>query len=117
MQESMYWAICLKENNSLIGTICLFDFSADQQTAEIGFELLPPFQGKRYMQEAMDAILTLSFEVLKIHTISAVAHIDNYPSIHLLEKNNFTRIPEAEGNTYTSYFSCTSMAFTKSLTR
>lgn len=116
-QKCMYWAICFNRNNNLIGTICLFDFSADQQTAEIGFELLPPFQGKGYMQEALAAILTLGFEVLKIQTISAVAHIDNYPSIHLLEKNNFTRFPDAEGNTDTAYFSCTRIAFTKSLTR
>jgi len=101
MQESMYWAICLKDNNILIGTICLFHFSAAMQLAEIGFELMPAYQGKRYMQEALEAILSLSFKCLKLHTISAVTHIDNKPSINLLKKNNFKTIKGAAKNDYT----------------
>ena len=92
MQESLYWAICLKDNNFLIGTICLFHFSAAMQMAEIGFELMPAYQGKGYMQEALEAILSLSFKCLKIHTISAVTHINNNPSITLLKKNDFKLI-------------------------
>jgi len=39
--EGCYWAICLKENPRPVGTICYFDFSSDQTTAEIGYELHP----------------------------------------------------------------------------
>src|SRR5262249_49698779 len=39
--EGCYWAICLKENPKPVGTICCFDFSSDQTTAEIGYELHP----------------------------------------------------------------------------
>ena len=42
--EGCYWAICLKENS--VGTICYFDFSSDQTTAEIGYELHPFYQHK-----------------------------------------------------------------------
>ena len=96
IRESMYWAISLKETDTLIGTICLFHFSEDLQIAEIGFELMPVYQGKGFMQEALTAILTLSFEVLKIHTIAAVTHMNNHPCIFLLQKNNFKMIPEYE---------------------
>jgi len=91
-QEGMYWAICLKDNKILIGTICLFNFSEQYKNAEIGFELIPSFQGKGLMQEALAAILSLSFEILKIQIISAVSHIDNKPSINLLKKNDFKMI-------------------------
>src|SRR5215813_13767725 len=43
--EGCYWAICLKENPRLVGTICYFDFSSDQTTAETGYELHPSYQG------------------------------------------------------------------------
>jgi len=39
--EGCYWAICLKENPRPVGTICYFDFSSDQTTAEIRYELHP----------------------------------------------------------------------------
>src|SRR4051794_24792320 len=43
--EWLYWAIALKKDPSLmIGTICLWNFSADD-VAEIGYELMPAFQG------------------------------------------------------------------------
>jgi ribosomal-protein-alanine N-acetyltransferase len=51
--DSIYWAITLNGTDKLIGTICLFDFSEDHSKAEIGFELLPHFQGKGIMQEAL----------------------------------------------------------------
>lgn len=44
--DSIYWAITLNGTDKLIGTICLFDFSDDNLNAEIGYELLPHFQGK-----------------------------------------------------------------------
>jgi ribosomal-protein-alanine N-acetyltransferase len=51
--DSIYWAITLNGTDKLIGTICLFDFSEDNSKAEIGYELLPDFQGKGIMQEAL----------------------------------------------------------------
>ena len=39
--ESLYWAITIKGNNSLIGTICLFSIDIKKDQAEIGFELIP----------------------------------------------------------------------------
>ena len=44
--QGCYWAICLKENPRLVGTICYFDFSSDQTAAEIGYELHPFYQHK-----------------------------------------------------------------------
>src|SRR5437868_14158701 len=39
--ESYYWAITLKEDPQLIGTICVWNLSADRKTAELGYELSP----------------------------------------------------------------------------
>lgn len=45
-KEAYYWAITRKDNDKLIGTICYFNISDDGEEAEIGFELLPEFQGQ-----------------------------------------------------------------------
>ena len=87
--EGSYWAICLKENPRLVGTICLYDFSPDRQTAEIGYELLPFYQHKGIMQEAMSVVLHYSFHTLNLETITAFPSADNKSSIKLLQKNEF----------------------------
>jgi ribosomal-protein-alanine N-acetyltransferase len=87
--ESEYWAICLKEGSELVGTICLFDFSPDRRVAEIGYELLPFYQHRGIMQEAMSAVLHYGFHTLDLHTITAFPSADNKGSIKLLVKNGF----------------------------
>ena len=89
--ECFYWAITLKNNNSLIGTICYWNIVPEDDTAEIGYELLPGFQGKGIMQEALSAIIEFGFNGIKLQTILALLTADNEKSIKILEKNNFKR--------------------------
>ena len=89
--EGCYWAICLKENPEPVGTICCFDFSSDQTTAEVGYELHPFHQHKGIMQEALTTVLHYGFQVLQLKSITAFPSADNLPSIRLLERNGFKR--------------------------
>src|SRR5438309_591692 len=47
--KSFYWAIGFGVDANLVGTICLWNFSEDQSTAEIGYELLPAFHKQGLM--------------------------------------------------------------------
>ncbi len=87
--ESFYWAITLKGNNILIGTICLYNILVEKEIAEIGYELLPAFQGKGIMQEAISAIIKFGLEKMELKTITALPEARNIKSINLLLKNNF----------------------------
>ena len=87
--KSFYWAISLKNSDELIGTICLWNFSDDHQTAELGYELMPNFQGQGIMNEAIKAVLQYAFEIIELKIIVACPHKDNKNSIKLLEKNGF----------------------------
>ena len=87
--ESLYWAITIKGNNSLIGTICLFSMDIEKDRAEIGYELIPKFQGKGFMQESISTIIKFAFDDLRIKTITAALRADNLKSITVLERNNF----------------------------
>ena len=89
--HSLYWAITLNGSEKLIGTICLFNLSDDHSKLEIGFELLPGFQGKGVMNEAALAVLRFAFEKLRVNIIEACTHSENERSIILLEKLGFER--------------------------
>ena len=87
--EWIYWAITFKDNDTLIGTICLWNISFDNSMAEIGYELLPTFQGKGIMQEAITKVTDYGFNKMKLKIITAFTHPGNYQSTNLLLKNNF----------------------------
>ena len=91
-----YWAICLKNQPKLAGTICLWNIEKAEYKAEIGFELLPGFQGKGIMQEAVSKALEFGFETLQLKKIEAWTMEDNLGSKKILEKYNFKRDEAAE---------------------
>lgn len=90
-----YWAICLKDSG-LIGTIGLSNLSIPDKHAELGYELLPRFQGRGFMQEAVEKVIHFGFESLKLERIEACTSARNFPSLRLLERNHFKRNTEAE---------------------
>ncbi len=92
--ENLYWAITLRDKNILVGTICIFGFSDDNNTCEIGYELLTDFQGQGMMQEAVEKVIDYAFNAIKIKKIEAFLHKDNQRSIKLLEKFTFTHSKE-----------------------
>ncbi len=85
----LYWAICLHDKPQPAGTICLWNFSSDRKTAEIGYELLPEFQGRGIMQEAIHPVMNYAFSEIGLHKLEAFSHKDNLPSARLLEKTRF----------------------------
>jgi ribosomal-protein-alanine N-acetyltransferase len=89
--ETIYWAIALKDDDKLIGTITLWNISVKNNMAELGFELLPQFQRKGIMHEAIAKVLAYGFDTMQLQTIEAYTHQDNEGSIKVLERNGFTK--------------------------
>ena len=96
--NSIYWAITLNGTDKLIGTICLFGFSEDNLKAEIGYELLPDFQGKGIMQEAASSVIDFAIQHMELNSIEAYTHSENQSSTRLLEKFNFKRHSAGDDN-------------------
>ena len=86
-----YWAITQTYNGKLIGTICLFDFSDELNKCEIGYELLPDYQGQGIMSEAINKIIEFAVHTLGLKTIDAFTHKDNQSSTKLLQRFNFEK--------------------------
>ncbi|GAB4014337.1 hypothetical protein GCM10028773_00700 [Spirosoma koreense] len=73
----------------LIGSIGLFGFSGDKGNSEIGYALLPAYQGQGIMQEAVRAVISYAFATIHVQAIEATLHPANQRSIKLLEKFSF----------------------------
>ena len=95
--DAYYWGICSLASDLVIGTICLWNFSDDRRSAEIGFELAPAFQGKGLMGESLAAIARYGFEDLGIGELLGIVHRQNLDSIRLLQKHGFQQAPERGG--------------------
>ncbi len=89
--EWIYWAIAFKNDNKLIGTICLWNIQPENHRAEIGYELNPDYWGKGIMKEAMPKIIEYGFDIMKLHSIEADLDPGNSQSVMLLEKNGFIK--------------------------
>ena len=91
-RETISWVICTTENPKMIGSICLWNYSSDRKTAEVGYDLSPSFQNRGIMTEAMKAVLTFGFDTLQFETIKAFTHYANENSKSLLTKNAFALV-------------------------
>ncbi|KMQ69537.1 alanine acetyltransferase [Chryseobacterium sp. FH2] len=87
--QTFYWGISLKEKPGIIGTICLWNFSEDRKTAEVGYELLPDYHRKGIMSEALTAVLNFGFNELHLQEILAITNKLNENSKGLLLKHDF----------------------------
>lgn len=91
-----YWLVKSKEEGTFLGTICLWNFSEDRFSAEVGYELLPEHQGKGYAREALAAILEYGFISLGLTRIDGIVEEGNERSKALLDRFGFKVTREFE---------------------
>ncbi|TDD77358.1 GNAT family N-acetyltransferase [Flavobacterium caseinilyticum] len=89
--EGINWAITLKNNPKLIGIIGHYRIKPEHYRAEIGYMLLPEYQGKGIISEAMKEVLNYGFNIMKLHSLEAVIDPENHASAKVLEKNGFVK--------------------------
>ncbi|NMR34511.1 GNAT family N-acetyltransferase [Chryseobacterium aquaticum] len=87
--ETFYFGITYKNQQNLLGTICLYRFSEDRTEAEVGYELLPDYHRKGIMSEALSTVLNFGFNELNLQKILAFTNKFNENSKGLLLKHDF----------------------------
>ena len=92
--NSIYWIITITKTKEFVGTICLFDFSNQKNSCEIGYELMTKFQRQGIMKEATKKIIDHAFNKMQFQKIVASTHNDNQNSTKLLEKFIFKKSVE-----------------------
>lgn len=75
-----------------VGMVDLFDFDPNNNRAGIGIIILPKYGNKGYASEALDLLITYSFNILQLHQLYANITTDNTRSIQLFSQKNFQKV-------------------------
>ena len=89
--EGINWAITLKGNPQLIGVIGHYRIQPENYRAEIGYMILPEFNGQGILTEAVKEAVKYGFDIMKLHSIEAVIDPENLASAKVLEKTGFVK--------------------------
>lgn len=91
-KQTAFWAVCLKENNKLIGNV-YFQQQEPKEflTWEIGYVFNPAYYGKGYATESCRKILDYGFKQLDARRIIAMCNPKNATSWNLLERLKMRR--------------------------
>jgi ribosomal-protein-alanine N-acetyltransferase len=81
----------LRETSEPVGTIGLYMYSETNRRAELGYDLLKEYRGRRLMTEAVMEILRYAFRDLGLNRVEATTDSENEASIRVLERTGFTR--------------------------
>ncbi len=98
--EGINWAITLKDNPKLIGIIGHYRIKPEHFRAEIGYMLLPEYQGKGIISEAIKTVVKYGFEVMQLHSIEAIIDPKNFASEKVLQKNGFVKEAHLKENEF-----------------
>jgi ribosomal-protein-alanine N-acetyltransferase len=103
-QTAFYYIIETLPEHAFAGTICLWNIDLVQKSGEVGFELLPRFQGKGIMSSTLHQIIQFAFTDVGLEILDAVTKKGNQPSQTLLERMGFSRAPESNDPELADYF-------------
>jgi len=98
--EGINWAITLKGDSKLIGIIGHYRIRWEHFRSEIGYMLLPEYQGKGIITEAIQLMVDYGFNQMKMHSLEAIIDPNNFASEKVLEKNNFKKEAHLIENEY-----------------
>jgi ribosomal-protein-alanine N-acetyltransferase len=98
--EGITWAITLKDQPQLIGTIGFWRIMKEHFRAEVGYMLEPAFHNQGIMHEALAAALDFGFSKLGLHSVEANISPENIASRQLVAKNNFVKEAHFKENYY-----------------
>lgn len=98
--KGIAWALCLKSNNQMIGHFGFHQIDELNYRPEIGYALLPKFQGLGYAHEALMAMLDTAFMKFNFHSIEANINPANNSSINSVEKCGFLKEAHFKENYY-----------------
>ncbi|MFD0897438.1 GNAT family N-acetyltransferase [Loigolactobacillus binensis] len=97
--DYLMWGIMDRHTDTFYGLVQLWHFQ--QQTAEIGYEIITQWQRHGIMQEVLPPVTQLAFKQLGLKKIYAVTGATNLPSRRLLEKVGFQLDPTYHETFYT----------------
>ncbi|MBL0882196.1 MAG: GNAT family N-acetyltransferase [Chitinophagaceae bacterium] len=93
---STLWTAISKEDNKMIGDLCIVGEPNDKGEIEIGYGTYDEFQGRGYMTEMVAGMIEWAKKQKTVKAIMASTNKENFASFKVLVKNNFTKTGETE---------------------
>jgi RimJ/RimL family protein N-acetyltransferase len=89
-EDDVYiWVIADRTSDRMIGNAALFSLDRGQQRGEVGYSLMPAWQGRGLAQEAMRLVLAFAFDVIGLERLEADIDPRNTGSRKLVERLGF----------------------------
>lgn len=95
--NAMHWGIADKLTNKIVGT-CGYYRGLKKGEGELGCVLLPKYRGQGYMTSAMLLVIQFGLNNIGLKRIWAITTKQNVKAIKLIERLNFIKIADLEGN-------------------
>ena len=89
--SQLTWAIELRSENKMIGTIDFVSWLEKRQRAEIGYTLSHHYWGQGLMLEAAEALVNFGFKEMDLIKVEAPIMLDNKQSQRVAEKLGMIR--------------------------
>jgi ribosomal-protein-alanine N-acetyltransferase len=83
------WAIEHRNSQKVIGSICIWNLDSEGQSGELGFGIIPDYQGRGLMQEALRKVVEYGLGTMNLAHLDAFTEEMNVRSRKLLEKCRF----------------------------
>lgn len=93
---STLWTAISKNENRMVGDICFVGEPNTNGEVEIGYGTYEAFQGKGFMTEIVQRLLSWAKTQPDIKSVLASTEKANTASFRVLEKNGFTKVGETE---------------------
>ena len=94
------WGIRLKNDPKIIGIIGHYRIKPEHYRAEVGYMLLPEYNGKGIISEALKKVVEYGFKEMQLHSIEAILAPENGASEKVLLKNGFVKEAHLLENEY-----------------
>ncbi len=91
--STLWFEVCLRENDEPIGSVGLMDIDYVHRTAESGSHFYKPeYRGKGYGSEAKHLLFEYTFDVLGLHMLTSFVLFQNTRSAAALRKQGYTEV-------------------------
>jgi [ribosomal protein S5]-alanine N-acetyltransferase len=98
--DGISWAVCLKSDDKMIGSVSFHRIEKENFRAEIGYMLHPNFWRNGLISESIQAIIEYAFNVIGLHSIEAQIDPNNIGSEKVLQKFGFIKEAYYKENYY-----------------
>lgn len=96
------WAIEHRQSKKVIGSISIWNINLEQKSAELGYGIVPGYQNKGLMKEALLSVVDYGFNVMNLSALEAYTEEKNIKSIKLLERCKFIEVNRVDDEGYYS---------------